>query len=169
MIVQNQSQTNTPAERVPLTGREYYALRALMGIVSTFETEDVSLEKRLKSIRGGWRDIKLIEKLSSKLLDLILTTVPQKKLEQIRLEISHTRVEISVVRDVAGRYKPNFTYVPNEALEWLEEQVIDMNCMLCDKTDKESKRCPIRRNIEALYMYDFPERKGCPIAQLNIE
>ena len=155
--------------RQPLTGREYYALRALMGIISTFETEDESLKNRLKAVKGGWRDLKLIEALSQKLLDSVLATIPQKKLEQIRLEIAHTRVEINVVRDVSGKYKPNFTYVPNDALEWLEEQVIDLSCMLCDKQGKETKRCPIRRNIEALYMYDFPERKGCPIAQLSIE
>ena len=95
--------------------------------------------------------------------------MPNKKLAQIRQEISHTRVEINVTPDYTGQHRKMFTYVPNDALEWMENQVIDLHCMMCEKTDKESKKCPVRRNIEALYMYDFPERKGCPIAHMNIE
>lgn len=156
-------------ERTNLSGREYFALRALMGIVSTFATEDQILEKRLKNVPMGWCDIKMIEAKADRLLDAVLATVPQKKLAQIRQEIEHTRVEINVIRDVTGAHKKAFTYVPNDALEWLEEQVVDLNCMMCDKTEKESRKCPIRKNIEALYQYDFPERKGCPIAHMNID
>ena len=156
-------------ERINLSGKEYYSLRALMGIVSTFETELHSLEKRLRGIKMGWCHARLIVALADRLLDRVLATVPQKKLAQIRQEIGHTRVEINVTPDYTGAHKKAFTYVPNDALEWLEDQVIDLNCVMCEKTDKESKRCPVRRNIEALYMYDFPERKGCPIAQMNID
>ena len=158
-----------PTERKNLSGKEYYALRALMGIVSTFETEDKQLRKRLDEVPMGWCDVKLIEAKADRLLNAILATVPPKKLAQIRQEIGHTRVEINVLPDYTGAQKKAFTYVPNDALEWLEDQIIDLYCMMCEKTDKESKRCPVRRNIEALYMYDFPERKGCPIAHMNID
>ncbi len=156
-------------ERTNLSGREYYALRALMGIVSTFANEDKVLEKRLRSIDMGWCDIKMIEAKVDRLRDKILATIPPKKLAQIRQEIGHTRVEVNVTHDYTGQHRAMFTYVPNDALEWLENQVIDMNCMMCEKTAKESKRCPVRRNIEALYMYDFPEHIGCPIAHMSIE
>lgn len=158
-----------PEERQPLSGSEYYALRAMMGMVSTFETEIPAIEKRLRSIDGGWRDTRLIQTKAAKLLDSLIGTIPPKKLMQIRQEISHTRVEINVVRDVSGRHRKQFTYVPNDALEWLEEQIIDMNCIMCDKTAKESRRCPIRRHLKELYCYDIPEHKSCPIAQMNIE
>ena len=158
-----------PSERIPLSGKEYYGLRALIGIVSTFETELGFLEKRLRNIKMGWCNARLIAATADRLLDAVLATVPQKKLQQIRQEIGHTRVEINVTPDYTGAHRQMFTYVPNDALEWLEDQVIDMNCLMCEKTDKESKRCPVRKNIEALYAYDFPERKGCPIAQMNIE
>ena len=42
-------------------------------------------------------------------------------------------------------------------------------CAFCDKSCKESKKCEIRRNIEALYHYDFPEITGCPLATMNLE
>ncbi len=161
----NEQQT----ERTNLSGKEYYALRALMGIVSTFETELPPMEKRLRSVKMGWCHAKLIVGLADRLLDKVLATIPPKKLAQIRQELGHSRVEISVTPDYTGAHKTMFTYVPNDALEWLEDQVIDLNCLMCDKTDKESRRCPVRRNIEALYMYDFPERKCCPIAHMNFD
>jgi len=158
-----------PSERTNLSGREYYGLRALMGVVSTFETELGYLEKRLRGINMGWCHARLIVALADRLLDKVLATVPPKKLQQIRQEIDHTRVEINVTPDYTGAHKQMFTYVPNDALEWMEDQVIDMNCLMCEKTEKESKRCPVRKNIEALFAYDFPERKVCPIAQMTIE
>ena len=157
-----------PTERTNLSGKEYYALRALIGIVSTFETEMGFLEKRLRSVKMGWCHARLIAALTDRLLDKVLATVPPKKLQQIKQELGHTRVEISVTPDYTGAHKPMFTYVPNDALEWLELQVIDLNCMMCEKTAKESKKCPVRKNIEALYMYDFPEHEACPIAHMNI-
>lgn len=156
------------SERTNLSGKEYYALRALMGVVSTFATEDHALKNRLSKIPMGWCDAKMIEAKACRLMNAILATVPPKKLAQIKQEIEHSHVEISVVRDVTGAHKQAFTYVPNDALEWLEDQVVDIHCLMCDKTEKQSRRCSVRKNIEALYQYDFPERKGCPIAFMNI-
>ena len=48
-------------ERTNLSGKEYFALRALMGIVSTFATEDRVLKDRLNKIPMGWCDVKMIE------------------------------------------------------------------------------------------------------------
>ena len=155
--------------RWPLSGQEYYAARALMGIVSTFETELKVLEKRLKAIPYGWRDAKMIAAVADTLLIRLLKTVPPNKLAQIQHEISHTRVEINVTRDYTGKAREQFTYVPNGALEWLEDKVIDMECSMCDLDEKQAKKCPVRKNIEALYMYDFPERESCcPLAQMHI-
>ena len=161
---------NVEGGRWPVSGQEYYATRALMGIVSTFETELKVLEKRLKAVPYGWRDAKMIAAVADSLLIRLLKTVPPNKLAQIQQEISHTRVEINVTRDYTGKSKEQFTYVPNSALEWLEDRVIDMECSMCDLDEKQAKKCPVRKNIEALYMYDFPERESCcPLAQLHID
>ena len=160
---------NTEGRHWALSGQEYYATRALMGIVSTFETELQILQKRLKSVPYGWRDAKMIAAVADSLLIRILKTVPPKKLAQIQQEISHTHVEINVTRDYTGKSKEQFTYVPNKALEWLEDKVLDTECTMCDMDKSEAKRCPVRKNIEALYMYDFPEKESCcPLAQMHI-
>ena len=165
----NEPKHETDDERWPMSGPEYAALKAIVGSMSTLLTEEAQIEKRLKRIKGGWRDLKLIEAKEIAIYEAILKTVPLKKLQQMEIELKNASLQISIVRDVTGKHKPAFTYVPTEALRWFEEQVVDINCILCDKSEKESRRCPIRRNIEALYAYDLPERKGCPISQLTIE
>ena len=47
-------------ERYRLTRDEYYALRTIFGLVSSYELNLDKLEKRIKTIPGGWRDAKLI-------------------------------------------------------------------------------------------------------------
>ena len=160
---------DTKDERWPMSGQEYYALKAIVGSISTLLNEQNQLKSRLKRIKGGWRDLKLIEAKEITLYEAILDTVPLRKLQQMEVELRNADVEIKLVRDVTGKHKPTFTYVPTEALEWLEEQVTDANCMLCEKSEKESRRCPIRRNIEALYAYDVPTHKSCPLARMAIE
>lgn len=160
---------NDEYERVKMSGREYYALRALIGVVSTFSAYDADIEKRVRMIPNGWRDLKLIEAKADKLFAEIMKTVPLQKIQQMKKELNNVRVEVNVIPDYTGRKKDCFTYVPQDALEWLEEQVISMECAFCEKTCEQSKKCPIRKNIEALYHYDFPEKVGCPLAQFKIE
>lgn len=156
-------------ERRNLTAREYYALRAILGATSTIAAEEGALQKRLGEIPMGRCDMKLIEAKAAHLLEALLRTVPPQKLGQIRQEIDCARVEVHVVRDVTGKHQPAFTYVPAEDLEWLEEQIVGLNCTMCERSEKESRRCPVRRHIEALYQYDFPERTCCPLARMNLD
>ena len=41
-------------DRFPLSGREYYALRELFGVVSTFNNCAGELDKRVRSIPGAY-------------------------------------------------------------------------------------------------------------------
>lgn len=158
-------------DRTRLTHDEYYALRTIFGLVSGYETNLVTLEKRIKHIPGGWRDAKLIASLSAKLLTNILRTVPVDKLKMIQKELSHTEVFCKVNYDVTGKTKTadGYCYVPEKPLESLVDEVIGYNCLICDKKGNEYKRCKFYKSMKELYPWDidiFPEYKGCPFAQL---
>lgn len=156
-------------ERTKLSGHEYYALRSLIGVVSTFQANETAIEKRIRTIPNGWRDLKLIESVANKLFRNILDTIPKQKLLQIQKELVNVRVEVNVIPDYTGKKKDCFTYVPQDKLEWLEDQVCSVNCDFCTKTLEESRKCPVRKNIEGLHHYDFPEKVGCPMAQYNMD
>ena len=55
-------------ERPPLSYREYRALRQLFGMVYAWDRDGSELQKRLKLIKGGWRDARLLMTVSEKLL-----------------------------------------------------------------------------------------------------
>lgn len=161
-------------ERFPLSGREYYALRELFGIVSTFNNCADSLNKRVRSIPGGaYRDYRMIQTVSEKLLTEILKTIPYNKLLQISKELRCTHVTVEVRPEIGRRLKHDgenmLTYVPQRALERITEHAIDIECRFCEKSGKDAKHCQLRRDIEATYHYDYPDDgKECPFAGLAI-
>lgn len=157
-------------DRVPLSGREYYALRELFGMVSSFNKCAGDLEKRVKTVPGAWRDYRLLMVLSEKLMQKVLDTIPKKKLLQIRRDLSHTTCEIKVGMDVSGRRAEGFCYVPDDALVNTVERVINWECLFCEKRGSSVKQCPIRKDLEALYPWDFPLKgETCPLAQMSLE
>ena len=158
-------------EHPALSYREYRALRQLFGVVDAWDREGSELEKRLKLIKGGWRDARLLMMLSEKLLRGILGTIPQKKLRMIQKELESTTCEITVRNTVAPLKKEAFTYVEEEALERITDRAMQMECLLCDKCGKDARNCQLRKDIERLYMWDFPKIKDnqpCHFAEATI-
>ena len=156
-------------ERKPLSGREYYALRELFGIVSLFNANADELQKRVQMIPGGWRDLRLITAVSEKLMGNLLKTVPHNKLAMIQRELTHTVCEVKVNMDVSGRKSENFCYVPDGALVRTVKRLMGYECLFCEKCENDVKRCPIRTDFEALYPWDFPLKgTSCPLSGLTI-
>ena len=87
--------------RFHFSEREYFATRELFGIVSTFNKNAEQLERRVREIPGGWRDLKLIMAVSEKLLRGILRTIPKKKLAVIQKELLNTEVLVNVRNAIA--------------------------------------------------------------------
>lgn len=158
--------------RYTLSEREYYALRELFGIVSTFSEKAGELEARARTIQGGWRDMRMIQSVGAKLMGEILKTVPRKKLAQISRELHNTEVVVSVNRSICGEpgeREENLTCVPQRALERITQKAVESECMFCEKCGADVKRCQLRKDIEATYMFDLPGSKTeCPYAGLVI-
>jgi hypothetical protein len=157
--------------RTPLGAREYYALRNLFGMVSSFEVTAKDLEKRVKSIPGGWRDMRLLTVLSEKLMKNVVETIPTKKLQLIRKELEHTVVHIDVKNNVLPKKESadnRFTYVPEGTIDRLVDIAVQTECLFCEKKGKDAKHCQLRKDIEMTYMYDIPsDHVACPFAGIT--
>lgn len=153
--------------RFPLSGREYYALRELFAAVDGFARSAKDLEKRVRTIPGGYRDLQMLRAVSAKLMGNILGTVPQKKLAQIRRELENSEMLIRVkpVNPKKGEYEDNLTYVPQQALERICRKAIELECFCCEKKGREAKKCKLRNDIQETYMFDYPDGgKECPFS-----
>ena len=152
--------------RVPLTGQEYYAIRALFGLISGYETGMSRLEKRAKeySENGTWRDMRMIAKVADKTVISLLRSVPTDKLRQIRRELDNTVVKVEVKKSVVPQpEKEEYAYVPIRPLDALLNRILSWECAFCEKDGKDIKRCECRKELEAVFPYDIEaqDKDGC--------
>lgn len=151
-----------------LTGREYTALLRLFAAqTALMEVEEV-LKDRLKTFPNGWRDFRMLSTRMATELDGLLDTVPIKKLIAIQRELKSVKIKLQIGPDAAGS-DDQVIYVNEEAFLKLLDQIVAMNCMLCDKKGKDVKRCPWLQLIEDCLPYSpdpsmDPEDGSCQIA-----
>ena len=160
-------------ERTPLSGREYAALQAYFCVVSTLTETIAPLEKRIKSARPGtWRDYRMMQTVSEKVLDNVLETVPADKLAHISQDIRHTKLYIRIEPEWAAPTMKTggFSYTPTDALNNLLNYLMEHECLMCDKSAKESRKCPHRKLIEKSLPHTVPgnDSEDCKYAGIAI-
>lgn len=154
---------NPDAEgRYPVSYAEYQAIRALFGSQNSLINAQKSLENRIRSIPGGWRDFRLVYSVLEKLLSAILRTVPSQKLLSMKRELNDTVCEVKM-KGVSGPVEGDLLrVVPQKDLETVCNAAMDFRCFACDRCDY--KKCNLYQSIQALYHYDFPKSKTCPLS-----
>ena len=82
--------------RAGLTGKEFAALESLFATVSTYEVVLPMLEERARTLceRGTWRDLRMLRKVSDRVIARLLATVPARKLQQTLTTLDHVRVYV---------------------------------------------------------------------------
>lgn len=148
--------------RYPLSIREYTALRTLFGAVNALDSE--TLKERCKLFSGGWRDLRCAYSLCKKVMENLLCTIPTQKLLSMRRELTHTICEVKIKPPTSS--VEDTVMVSRRALIDLINRAIYMDCMLCEKTAKECKRCQLYKDINACFPYELldPQDELCPFA-----
>lgn len=152
--------------KYPLTMREYDALRTVFGALNALDSD--TLKERLKTTKYGWRDIRLCLAVMRKVLDKLLLTIPPLKLLTLQEELKHTYCEVRI-RGGGTPSHPDCVYVSQKAIVAMIDRAIQLECLLCDKSVKDGKRCPLYKNIQALFPYelDEPTDTKCPFAGVS--
>ena len=74
-----------------------------------------------------------------------------------RRELIDAQADLELVQE--------FTYCPTEAIDRLVERVMMWECLSCDKSAKEAKKCPVFKDIDACFSWDqAPNGDACPYA-----
>ena len=98
----------------------------------------------------------------------LLKSVPAKKLLSMQRELQYTICEIKLKPPTkeTGR---DYIYIPRKEFISLLQRAIQMDCLLCDKSIKEAKKCGLYRNIDACfpYMLDEPTDTHCPFVGVS--
>lgn len=89
------------------------------------------MEKRLRTIPNGWRNIRMIETVLDNMLTDLLNTVPAPKLETLQALMPDTRVHVTYSRQI-GRGKDSVSGILTRDLDMLCAAAHDGKCKLCD-------------------------------------
>lgn len=139
--------------RIPLTGREYNALRCVIVAWNELDACSEALHERLNTIPHGWRDMRLAQSLITKLKNELYETIPYRKLRGIQTEIHNSRIVLTV-KGADRRIQDGVTYIDQESFVRIINRCIAMDCWCCEKRGKDVKRCEILRLVTDILHYE---------------
>ena len=122
---------NIPLPRFHLRQEETDSIIFLLCALWRIKEIQTVMEKRLRTIPHGWRNIRMIETVLDHMLTDILNTVPPEKLVTLKALIPDTRVRITYSRQV-GKGKDDVSGILTRDLDMLCAVSHDAVCKLCD-------------------------------------
>ena len=157
----------------PVSGKEYAAMQSIFAMISTIQVAEPILEKRLRRLGGGvWRDWRMLMVKLDRVMRALLSTVPVNKLQQINRNFGMTRVYIKTeAPGIKTMDDTSYVYVPARALDYVLNIMIENNCLLCDKSEIEGRKCEHRRALEECLPHQVRVARGsekCMYADLSL-
>ena len=119
------------APTMRLRASETDSLFALYASLQEIDHAKGDMEKRIRSVPGGWRDISLIRAVLSKLIDRILETIPLEKLLALQRNMKCMSYRIYLAKPVT--LPKEEVIVKGEDLATLARYAHDYSCTACDK------------------------------------
>ena len=152
--------------RYPLSSKEYESLRTLFGAINALNM--TGLQDRLELVEFAHEDLSVAKRLMQGVSAGLLGTVPLNKLLIIQKELRDTVCELRI-RPIAQDKKTGCVYVDQSAIARLADRAIQMDCVMCEKTAKEAKKCQLFRDLNACFPYDLdkPDDVLCPFAGVS--
>lgn len=141
-------------ERRPLTGREYTSILSLVGSLDAMTDAIPGLEGR-----GQTEALKTALDTGAEALRKVCDTVPLKKLMRIQQDMRHTRIYTKVeAPGIKTVDTEHHRYVAAITLNKLVDYMAHHECLLCDKTDVEARKCPYREVMEDALPHELEYR-----------
>jgi hypothetical protein len=155
----------------PLSGKEYAALQSFFAAISHMAELIPYLKARAHMVPNLWRDLRMIETRLQTILDQLLLTVPPEKLRHISQDIRNTSLYIKVeAPGIRTQSTEGFSYTPTKVLNQLLAYMCEHECMMCDKTPTEARRCPYRQILDNALPHEIKarDRENCKYADFVI-
>ena len=164
--------TETLPETRKLTGREYSAILSLFSAVSHYTELYPMLARRAEMVPGTQEMMDETKRLTSEIIDRLLSTIPPNKLLHMKADIQHVKLYIKVEPPgcVPSVDMTSFSYIPTKVLNELLCYVMEHECMLCDKTPHEARHCTVRVMMDEALVHevDAKDSAHCKYSDMSI-
>lgn len=156
-----------------LTGREYQAVLSLFAAVSHYAELFPLLKKRADLVPGLWDKMTKAQALTDEILGEIASTIPADKARHVLMDIQHVKLYVKVEPpgSVPTVDMTSYSYVPTTTLNELLSYVMENECLLCDKSPKEARKCQIRKIFtDALtHEVDAKDTDHCRYSDMSLD
>jgi len=160
-------------EKRYLSGREYAAMLSLFAAISHYTELFPLLRKRANLVPGLWEKMEQAQALTDEILSEISATIPVDKARHILQDIQHVRLYVKVeppgsVRSVD---MTSYSYVPTPQLNELLTYVMEHECLMCDKTPVEARKCEYRKTFEGALAHevDAKDTDHCRYSDMSLD
>lgn len=145
-------------EKIRLTASDREALVRLNIAYEILETEGEHLDRRMRAIPGGKRDIGMMKAKITKIMEKVIDTIPDDQLRTYVRSLEMASYSVGVKKPgTMGRNMKDYGM-------WLSFDVINAllagchdHCMMCPSDKAERRACKLRRALETI-PNDAPER-----------
>lgn len=138
--------------KAPLNGREAINLQYLAYLINAMKESEKAMEKRLRVMGVFWR-FKGLVKQADNLYMKLRKTLPEA-LERRFVGVLNMQTLYIVTKGGAVDPTGDLTVVPRKALLGILTTA-SKECMLCDGSHEDRRKCPYRKAIKDLSLVDL--------------
>ena len=154
-----------PIPRIRANGRDIDAMVGLHAAMTEINVSAEAIERRIRAVPNGWRDLRLIQSLLDKLIDRTLDTYPVEKLVTMRRMLPRVRFRITVGPQATSPLSDDETVISFDDVDALTTYA-RKQCELC--VDYNCNRCKLGKTLDRVLRYD--RDGGCwAFAPINAE
>ena len=146
---------------IPANAREIHIIEYIACLDQQLNVAQGILEDGLRKIPNGWRNFRLAQATTEKVVDAIYGTLPEKTIRHMQGLNQHGEVVI--------RKKPmvplgdDAQFVLPEDLKVLINTSIAAECAMCLRNKQEQKKCKLRRALQDIAPTEALAHDGlCP-------
>ena len=144
---------------------ENQALKCFCAMDSMMQRELAPLVNRIKTIKNGWRDYRMLQVVMRKLREKIYDTVPPEQIRTIEANLSTMEFHIGAAQ--VSR-KEDFVYIALADLVTLVRYAKANECFACAKDKQAARKCELRKSLDHWTTHNMEEVDGCAYREASL-
>lgn len=158
------TRVKNPSGNIPTIPSNKAHVNSALGMMACLQElkQAEQMKKRFKAIPNGWRDLRMIEAVLSRLIDDILQTYPLEKLVSMQRMLPHMKYRLQCGA-TASKLNEDECIILEKDLDTLSIYAHEQ-CKLCFNQD--CKRCPLGKVLDGIIAED---RDGRSWANIDLE
>ena len=146
------------SEKRRMRSREHEAMKMFCAADTVMSTWAGDLEQRLRSVKNGWRDWRMLQTRMRDLRERLYDSVPDEQIATMERNLS--RMEMRVAATHVAK-EEDFVYISLTALKTLVSYAMATECNFCAKGKQEARQCPLRKALDSWTTHNMEEVDGC--------